>query len=93
MLNFIFYDVVVMFLMLMLISIFSSNFSSILLEDSDVFVNEWICLRIFFEWFWIFIFFIRLVWNGWVLLGEGDRVCCYSCYVVYEGWRIGDDLD
>lgn len=93
MLNFIFYNGVFTFLMLMLISIFSSNFSSILLEDSEVFVYEWIRLRIFFEWFLIFIFFIRFVRNGWVFLGEEDRVRCYSCYVVYEGWRIGDDLD
>ncbi|XP_052711936.1 uncharacterized protein LOC128186198 [Crassostrea angulata] len=71
----------------------SSNFSSISSEDSEAFANEWIRLRTFSEWPLTSIFSTRLARNGWVSLGEGDRACCYSCHVVHEGWRIGDDPD
>lgn len=83
-------------LVLIFIDIFGSFFDSVFLlfvDEYECFKFEWICLKLFLDWFLNFIFSIVLVWNGWVLLGDGDRVCCYSCYVVYEGWRIGDDLD
>lgn len=69
----------------------SSNFSSILSEDSEAFAYEWIRLRTFSDWPLTSTFSTTLARNGWVSLGEGDRARCYICNVVHEGWRIGDD--
>lgn len=54
---------------------------------------EWIRLTTFSDWPLTSIFSTILARNGWVSLGEGDRARCYSCHVVHEGWRIGDNPD
>lgn len=61
--------------------------------EEKAFYLEWIRLKTFSEWPLTSIFSTSLARNGWVSLGEGDRARCYSCHVVHEGWKIGDDPD
>jgi hypothetical protein len=72
----------------------SSLFTSLSLssvEEDETFRYEWIRLKTFTEWPLDSLFSTVLARAGWVSLGEGDRARCYSCHVVHEGWRPGDN--
>uniref|UniRef100_K1QB79 Apoptosis 1 inhibitor n=1 Tax=Magallana gigas TaxID=29159 RepID=K1QB79_MAGGI len=75
------------------LSSFFDSVSLLSVGEDEAFSYEWIRLRTFSEWPLTSNFSTTLAKNGWVSLGEGDRARCYSCHVVHEGWRIGDDPD
>lgn len=72
---------------------FFDSMSLLSVGEDEAFSFEWIRLKTFSDWPLKSIFSTTLAKNGWVSLGEGDRARCYSCHVVHEGWRIGDDPD
>ncbi|XP_062607654.1 uncharacterized protein LOC134269469 [Saccostrea cucullata] len=72
----------------------SSFFSSVSLssvEEDEAFRYEWIRLKTFSNWPLTSLFSTAMARGGWVALGEGDKARCYSCHVVHQGWRIGDN--
>ncbi|XP_062571372.1 uncharacterized protein LOC134233424 [Saccostrea cucullata] len=72
----------------------SSFFSSVSLssvEEDEAFRYEWIRLKTFSSWPLTSLFSTAMARGGWVALGEGDKARCYSCHVVHQGWRIGDN--
>ncbi|XP_056015256.1 uncharacterized protein LOC125677307 [Ostrea edulis] len=72
----------------------SDLFSSLSLssvEEDETFRYEWIRLKTFSEWPLTSLFSTVLARDGWVSLGEGDRARCYSCHIVRDGWRSGDN--
>ncbi|XP_061171215.1 uncharacterized protein LOC133180760 isoform X2 [Saccostrea echinata] len=72
----------------------SSFFSSVSLssvEEDEAFRYEWIRLKTFSSWPLTSLFSTVMARGGWVALGEGDGARCYSCHVVHEGWKIGDN--
>nr|XP_034334600.1 baculoviral IAP repeat-containing protein 2-like [Crassostrea gigas]XP_034334602.1 baculoviral IAP repeat-containing protein 2-like [Crassostrea gigas]XP_034334603.1 baculoviral IAP repeat-containing protein 2-like [Crassostrea gigas]XP_034334604.1 baculoviral IAP repeat-containing protein 2-like [Crassostrea gigas]XP_034334605.1 baculoviral IAP repeat-containing protein 2-like [Crassostrea gigas] len=75
------------------LSSFFDSVSLLSVGEDEAFSFEWIRLKTFSDWPLKSIFSTTLAKNGWVSLGEGDRARCYSCHVVHEGWRIGDDPD
>lgn len=75
------------------LSSFFESASLFSVDEDEANSYEWIRLKTFSDWPLTSIFSTILARNGWVSLGDGDKARCYSCHVVHEGWRIGDNPD